>query len=172
MATLADKIPPVLNNDYKKILQAKYTLGQEDEFYIVTKNNKGRFLYELKESITKALNPRTNKSSINIEDKVSSEYLINKFIDIEKRLAFNKNKQHKNKKKINKIVSDIYEEDNITDDAKNIENKLKDIVNDNNIEDNNTSNDVKINDNIYTNIPNDIPNNIPKFTSNRRLKNN
>jgi hypothetical protein len=86
----------------------------------------------LKEGITKALNPRKNKSSINIEDKVSSECLINKLIDIEKRLAFNENKQHKNKKKINKIVSDIYEDneneiriDNITEDTtKNIENKL------------------------------------------------
>jgi hypothetical protein len=71
------KIPPVLNNDYKKILPVKYTLEQEDEFYIVTKNNKGRFVYELKEGINKALNPRKNKSNINIEDKVSSEYLIN-----------------------------------------------------------------------------------------------
>jgi hypothetical protein len=31
-----NKILLVLNNDYKKILQAKYTLGQEDEFYIIT----------------------------------------------------------------------------------------------------------------------------------------
>jgi hypothetical protein len=55
----------------------------------------------LKEGITKALNPRKNKSSINIENKVSSEYFINKLINIEKRLAFNENKQDKNKKKIN-----------------------------------------------------------------------
>jgi hypothetical protein len=67
-----NKISPVLNNDYKEILQAKYTLGQEDEFYIVTKNNKEKFADELKESITQALNPRKNKSNINIEDKVSS----------------------------------------------------------------------------------------------------
>jgi uncharacterized pyridoxamine 5'-phosphate oxidase family protein len=97
-----NKIAPVLNNDHKKIRQAKFTLGQEDEFYIVSKNNKGRFVYELKEGITKALNPRKNKSSVNIEDKVSSEYLINKLIDIEKRLAFKENKHHKNKKKINR----------------------------------------------------------------------
>jgi ArsR family metal-binding transcriptional regulator len=152
-ATADNKIPPVLNNDYKKILQAKYTLGQEDEFYIVTKTNKGRFVYELKEGITKALNPRKKKSSINIEDKVSSEYLINKLIDIEKRLAFNENKQHKNKKKINKIVSDIYEENeveinNVNDETKSIENKLKDIVNDDtDINDNNSDNNTKVNDN-------------------------
>jgi hypothetical protein len=169
--SIENKILPVLNNDYKKILQAKYTLGQEDEFYIVTKNNKGRFVYELKEGITKALNPRKNKSNVNIEDKVSSEYLINKLIDIDKRLAFNENKQHKNKKKINKIVSDIYEDneaDNITEDTtKNIENKLKDIVDNNTEDNNNISNDVKeINDNINNNIK------IPKFRSNRRIKNN
>jgi hypothetical protein len=61
-----NKISPVLNNDCKKILQAKYSLRQEDEFYIVIENNKGKFVYELKEGITKALNPRKNKSSINI----------------------------------------------------------------------------------------------------------
>jgi hypothetical protein len=86
---------------------------------------------------------------------------------LKKRIAFNENKQYKNKKKINKIVSDIYEEDNVSDDIKNIENKLKDIVNDNDnsIPDNTT--DIEINDN--DNINNT---NIPKVRSNRRIKNN
>jgi hypothetical protein len=42
-----------------------------------------------------------------IEDKVSQDYIVDKIIDIEKRIAFYENKQHKNKKKINKIIEDI-----------------------------------------------------------------
>jgi hypothetical protein len=33
---------PALTTDHKKILQAKFTLGQEDEFYEITKNAKNK----------------------------------------------------------------------------------------------------------------------------------
>jgi hypothetical protein len=100
------------------------------------------------------------------------------FLLREKRLALNEHKQHKNKMKINKIVSDIYEEDNVIEETKNIENKLKDIVNDdidnNDNNDNNGNNNInydntKVNDNDNTNNINTI---IPKFRSNRPIKNN
>jgi hypothetical protein len=107
----------------------------EDEFYTVSKTRKNRFTYELKDGVAKALNPCRN-TGIAIDDKVSSDYLINKLIDIEKRLAFNENKKHKKKKKINKIFSDIYEY-NIEDKSKSNDTKLE-------IEDKSKSNDTKL----------------------------
>jgi hypothetical protein len=35
-----------LITDNKKILQEKFTLGQEDEFYEITKNAKNKFEYK------------------------------------------------------------------------------------------------------------------------------
>jgi hypothetical protein len=39
--------PPVLDANYKKKLQAKFVLGQEDEFYLVSKSGKGLYCYQL-----------------------------------------------------------------------------------------------------------------------------
>jgi hypothetical protein len=42
-------VAPALTIDHKTILQAKFTLGQEDEFYMITKNPKNKFEYKLKD---------------------------------------------------------------------------------------------------------------------------
>jgi hypothetical protein len=55
-------VTPALTIEYKKILQAKFTLGQEDEFYEITKNAKNKFEYKLKEDIWLVL--RTIKRKI------------------------------------------------------------------------------------------------------------
>jgi hypothetical protein len=156
----------VLDSEYKKQLQAKYTLGLEDDYYNFSKSNKGRFTYDLKDGIAKTLKPTKRKNGIIIEDKVSQDYIVDKIIDIEKRIAFYENKLHKNKKKIKKIIEDIYEDDvnsnnksNNTENNKidktnnNIEDKLKDIVE----EDNQISTTTSISQ-------------ISKFKSNRRLR--
>ncbi|GMO19922.1 MAG: hypothetical protein Ta2E_11040 [Mycoplasmoidaceae bacterium] len=106
-----DKIPPVLNNEYKKLLQARYALDLEDEFYTVTKIDKRKYQSELKDGVANVIKPKRNiNANISIDDKVSSNYLIDKQIDIEKRLGFNENKLQKTKKNVKKIVSDFYDE--------------------------------------------------------------
>jgi hypothetical protein len=76
------------------------------------------------------------------------DLIVNKYIDIEKRLALSEYNRNKDKKKINRITNDLYETDEyeyktqtidkqqpvITDD--DFESKLKDIIVDKNIEDN------------------------------------
>jgi hypothetical protein len=57
MVVEENKIPPVLDAAYKKQLQAKYTLGIEDEFYNISKTGKGRYTYDLKDGIAKTLKP-------------------------------------------------------------------------------------------------------------------
>jgi hypothetical protein len=42
-------VAPALSTDHKKILQDNNTLGQEDEFYEITKNAKNIFEYKLKD---------------------------------------------------------------------------------------------------------------------------
>jgi hypothetical protein len=66
--------------------------------------------------------------------------LIDKLIDVEKRLDFNEYKRNKDKKRVKKVMNDIYGDENpnekvevIKEDKKEqqngIENKLKDAIN-------------------------------------------
>jgi hypothetical protein len=61
MITEEIKISSVLDSTYKKQLQAKYTLGIEDDYYNISKSNKGRFRYDLKDSIAKTFKPIKRK---------------------------------------------------------------------------------------------------------------
>jgi hypothetical protein len=140
-------VAPALTDDHKKILQAKFTLGQEDEFYEIPKNDKNKFEYKLKDGYLAGLKEHKKKSkenSFGIENKLSMDFIVNKYIDMKKRLALSEYKRNKDKKKIKRITNDLYEtEDNtinntqdntqnksvITDD--NFECKLKSIIDDN-----------------------------------------
>ena len=96
-------VAPALTTDHKKILLAKFTLGQEDEFYEITKNDKNKFEYKLKDGYLAGLKDHKKKSqenSFGIENKLSLDQIVNKYIDIEKRLALNEYKRNKVKKKI------------------------------------------------------------------------
>jgi hypothetical protein len=106
------RIAPALTIDHKKILQAKFTLGQEDEFYEITKNAKNKFEYKLKDSYVDGLKENKKKSldnSFGIENKLSLDFFVNKYVDIEKRLALSEYKRNKDKKKIKRISNDLYE---------------------------------------------------------------
>ena len=106
-------VAPALTTDHKKILQAKFILGQEDEFYEITKNDKNKFEYKLKEGYLAGLKEHKKKSkenSFGIENKLSMDFIVNKYIDMEKRLALSEYKRNKDKKKIKKITNDLYEE--------------------------------------------------------------
>jgi putative SOS response-associated peptidase YedK len=55
-------IAPALTTDHKKILQAKFTLIQEDEFYEITKNAKNKFEHKLKDGYVAGLKDHKKKS--------------------------------------------------------------------------------------------------------------
>jgi hypothetical protein len=145
-------IATALTNDHKKILQAKFTLGQEDEFYEITKNDKNKFEYKLKDGYLASLKEHKKKSienSFGIDNKLSLDFIVNKYIDIEKRLILSEYKRNKDKKKIKRITNDLYEtEDNTSNNTinntqdkpadENFENKLKGIIDEKNTEDKNT----------------------------------
>jgi hypothetical protein len=81
-------IAPALSTDHKKILQAKFTLGQEDEFYDVTKNGKNKLKSKLNDRYVAGLKENKKKSivnSISIENRLSFDFIINKYGDIKKR---------------------------------------------------------------------------------------
>jgi hypothetical protein len=149
-------VAPVLTIDHKKILQAKYTLGQTDEFYEIIKNGKNKFEYKLKDGYFAGLKDHKKKSmenSFGIENKLASDFIVNKYVDIEKRLALSEYKRNKDKKKIKRITNDLYEEyeDKILQtqvvdkkqtkskpiDDVDFENKLKRIIEEPDIEENN-----------------------------------
>ena len=65
-------VAPALTTDHKKILQAKFTLGQEDEFYEITKNAKNKFEYKLNDDYIAGFKENKKKSldnSFGIENK-------------------------------------------------------------------------------------------------------
>jgi hypothetical protein len=65
-------VAPALTTDHNKILQAKFTLGQEAEFYEITKNAKNKFEYKLKDGYVASLKDNKKKSmenSFGIEKK-------------------------------------------------------------------------------------------------------
>jgi hypothetical protein len=140
-------VAPALTTDHQKILQAKFTLVQEDEFYEITKNAKNKFEYKLKDGYVAGLKDHKKKSmenSFGIENKLLLNFIVNKYIDIEKRLTLSEYKRNKDKKKIKRITNDLYETDEYenknpqpidkqdqtqpTDD--NFESKLKSIIDD------------------------------------------
>jgi hypothetical protein len=150
-------VAPALTTDHKKILQAKFTLGQEDECYEITKNGTKKFEYKLKDRYAAGLKDHKKKSqenSFGIENKLSLDFIVNKYVDIDKRLALSEYKRNKDKKKIKRLTNDLYETEEyeekaidkqpidkqvqqhrvITDD--NFESKLKGIIYDKNVEDN------------------------------------
>src|SRR5579875_3163445 len=103
---------PALTIDHKKILQAKFILGQEDEFYEITKNDKNKFEYKLKYGYVAGLKDHKKKrmeNSFGIENKLSMDFIVKKYIDLEKRLSLNEYKRNKDKKKIKRLTNDIYE---------------------------------------------------------------
>jgi hypothetical protein len=67
-------VAPALITHHKKILQAKFTLGQTDEFYEITTNVKNKFDYKLKDGYVTGLKENKKKSmenSFGIENKLS-----------------------------------------------------------------------------------------------------
>jgi hypothetical protein len=149
-------IAPALTTDHKKILQAKFTLGQEDKFYEITKKSKNKFEYKLKDGYVAGLKDYKKKSqenSFGIENKLSMNFIVNKYIKMVKRLALSEYKRNKDKKKIKRKSNDLYEEYEdkppqteskisqqqpkpvMTDD--NFESKLKGIIGETDIEENN-----------------------------------
>jgi hypothetical protein len=80
-------VAPALITDHKKILQAKFTLGKEDEFYEITRNAKNKFEYKLKEGYVAGLKDHKKKSQENslwIENKLSLDFIVNKYIAMKK----------------------------------------------------------------------------------------
>jgi hypothetical protein len=68
------RVAPALTTDHKKIHQAKFTLGQEDEFYEITKNAKNKFEYKLKDGYVAGLKDHKKRSlenSYDIANKLS-----------------------------------------------------------------------------------------------------
>jgi hypothetical protein len=57
-------VAPALTTDYKQILQAKFTLGQEDEFYEITKTTKNKFEYKLKDGYVAGLKDHKKRVKI------------------------------------------------------------------------------------------------------------
>jgi hypothetical protein len=55
-------IATALIADHKKILQAKFTLGQEDEFYEISTKAKNKFEYKLKDGYVAGLKDHKKKS--------------------------------------------------------------------------------------------------------------
>jgi hypothetical protein len=105
-------VAPALTNDHKKILQAKFILGQTDEFYEITKIDKNKFEYKLKDGYVASLKDHKKKgqeNSLSIENKLPLYFIVNKYVDIKKRLALSEYKRNKDKKKINRITNDLYE---------------------------------------------------------------
>jgi hypothetical protein len=103
---------PALTTDHKKIFQAKFTLGQEEEFYEIIKNAKNKFEYKLKDGYVAGLKDHKKKrinNSYGIENKLSLDFIVNKYVDIEKRIALSEYKRNKDKKKIKRITNDQYE---------------------------------------------------------------
>jgi hypothetical protein len=49
-------------------------------------------------------------NSFGIENKLSLNFVVTKYVDLEKRLALSEYKLNKDKKKINRIINDLYEE--------------------------------------------------------------
>jgi hypothetical protein len=65
----------------------------EDDYYNISKTGKDRYTYDLKDGIAKTLKPNSKrKNGLMIEDKVSQDYIVDKIIDIEKRIVFYENK--------------------------------------------------------------------------------
>jgi hypothetical protein len=70
-------VASALTTDPKKILQAKFTLGQEDEFNEITKNAKNKFEYKLKDGYVAGLKDHKKKNqenSFGIENKLSMDF--------------------------------------------------------------------------------------------------
>jgi hypothetical protein len=87
-------------------------LGQEDEFYEITKNAKNKFEYKRKDCYVVGLKDHKKKSqdnSFGIENKLPLDFIVNKYVDIKKRLALSEYKRNKDKKKINRRANDLYE---------------------------------------------------------------
>jgi hypothetical protein len=113
-------VTPALTTDHKKILHVKFTLGQEDEFYEITKNAKNKFEYKPKDEYVAGLKDHKKKSqenSFGIENKLSITFIMNKYIDIEKSLALSEYKRNFDKKKINRITNDLFETEDYEDKA-------------------------------------------------------
>jgi hypothetical protein len=104
-----NQVSHVLRADLKKKVQAVFALGIQDDVYQVAKITKSRFTYTSKYRFVTPLKPIKRSISISVDNKLSIDYLINKLIDVEKRLAFSEYKQSTDKKKINKIMDDLYE---------------------------------------------------------------
>jgi hypothetical protein len=110
-------VTPALTTDYKKILQPKFTFVQEDEFYEIIKNVKNIFEYKLKDRYVHGLKDlkKNMENRFGIENKLSLDFILNKNVDIEKRLSLSEYKKNKYKKKINKITNDLYETEDYED---------------------------------------------------------
>jgi hypothetical protein len=77
-------VAPALTIDHRKILQAKVTLGQEDEFYEITIFAQNKLEYKLKDGYVAGLKDHKKKSMDNsfyIENKLSLDFIVNKYVD-------------------------------------------------------------------------------------------
>jgi hypothetical protein len=69
--------------------------------------------YKLKDGYVAGLKDHKKKSqenSFGIENKWSLDFIVNKYSDMEKRLALSEYKRNKDKKKNKRITNDLYEE--------------------------------------------------------------
>jgi hypothetical protein len=79
---------------------------------VINKNAKNKFEYKLKDEYVAGLKDHKKKSmenSFGIENKLWLDFIVNKSVDIEKRLELSEYKRNKDKKKIKRITNDLYE---------------------------------------------------------------
>jgi hypothetical protein len=100
---MTERVPPQLDATYKERLKAKFLLEQEDEFYIVTKPGRA-YQYELRPEFKAQAKETKGKSGIVTNNDVS--FLVDRYIDMEKRMLYTETKM----KKYKKLVKGLYEE--------------------------------------------------------------
>jgi DNA-binding transcriptional regulator GbsR (MarR family) len=98
----------IFTDDFKKKLEVQLTQGFRDEFYEVTKNFPGRFRCTLTSEIVRAIKPVKNES-LSIDNKLSTNYLIDSLCNFQNRFVTNEYKRRKCKKKVMKLIDDHYE---------------------------------------------------------------
>jgi hypothetical protein len=93
-------------NTFQK-LQEQITLGIQDDFYKAVKRSKGGFRYTLNSNVIKIL--KSTKNQISLDNKLTAIYLFDRLLNFEKRLDDYEFKQRKYKKKVRKLMVDLYD---------------------------------------------------------------
>jgi hypothetical protein len=82
------------------------------------RNAKNKFEYKLKDGYVAGLKKYKKKSIDNnfgIKNNFPLDFIVNKYVVIEKRLALSEYKRNKDKKKIYRITNDLYETEEYED---------------------------------------------------------